>query len=558
MSFDYLNEAFKKLSILDEDVFSTSSPDLVRLSNKLDDTRDDYPVKVFDLEAENETELQSSYIGKVIVNCNVCHSHVFMNKEDIVITDEGDVNTDTQCPYCGETSGFAIVGEVTPYVDDTNKETVVTVDGEEVVPETAKETSTPVTESVRQKRITEGKHAPHTMRLLRAIRAGKSAPVRESVEADKYDYDDVKKFLEAKGFCCTTEAAMNYIWSVVDYLATAVETDPDYDLEQWYKDTSTNYPEDLETLKCEEPTPADVTIPAPYDKYMQIDDYQPDPASGEYCVGDIICNHELLAYLSPKPEYEETFDSWPMLFRHVDSGNIVVAEVAHDRLYHYDLEMFGINESVENVNVKTSDQELDITSGENGELTVSTKPVEPTFTDDEAFGPLGDDTFDSIGDNNDLVDEDEEDLEVEEVEEEDKELETEDDADEGEELEIEEVDDESLGNLGESYLRDVYSNVNSFKVNKISSDDTKLIVEGVITFESGAKKSTGFEFTPSSMDTNGVVKFTGSNKQLTEDVNAYVLTGKLVNKKLLPEKLVYNYSSKEGSNKVQGIASRKG
>ena len=63
MSFDYINEAFRKLNMLEEDVFDTSIGGLNNLSTFLDNDNDDI-VKVIDPEAETEENLSnSSLIG---------------------------------------------------------------------------------------------------------------------------------------------------------------------------------------------------------------------------------------------------------------------------------------------------------------------------------------------------------------------------------------------------------------------------------------------------------------------------------------------------------------
>ena len=147
MSFDYLNEAFKKLSILNEETFDTSLTGLNALSDFMDKDASDDVVKVIDTEAEFEDEVQDSYIGKVITNCNVCHSHIFENKDEIVIDEDGLVNPEKQCPYCGEAAGFTIVGEIVSYVNETETENdpAVEVDGVDVPADSNDE---PVDESV--------------------------------------------------------------------------------------------------------------------------------------------------------------------------------------------------------------------------------------------------------------------------------------------------------------------------------------------------------------------------------------------------------------------------
>ena len=120
MSFDYINEAFKKLNMLDEDVFDTSVGGLNNLANFMDNDDEDI-VKVIDPEAETNDELSGSYVGKVIIDCNVCHSKIFSAKEDVVLTEDGIVNPDEQCPYCGETSGFTVIGEITPFENEAEE-----------------------------------------------------------------------------------------------------------------------------------------------------------------------------------------------------------------------------------------------------------------------------------------------------------------------------------------------------------------------------------------------------------------------------------------------------
>ena len=121
MSFDYINEAFKKLDILEEDMFSSSADGINSLSSFLKDDDTVEVIRVIDPEAQDEEDIEATYIGKVILNCNVCHSHIFFNKDDVDIDEEeGIVNSESQCPYCGEQEGFVIIGEIAPFGDKTS------------------------------------------------------------------------------------------------------------------------------------------------------------------------------------------------------------------------------------------------------------------------------------------------------------------------------------------------------------------------------------------------------------------------------------------------------
>ena len=115
MRLDYIDEAFKKLELLNEDTFNFSPQGMSDLETFLaqDDTTE--LVKVIDPEATDPAELNTSYVGKVITNCNVCHSNVFTQKDDIQVNEDGIVNIEKQCPYCGELEGFTILGEIIPF-----------------------------------------------------------------------------------------------------------------------------------------------------------------------------------------------------------------------------------------------------------------------------------------------------------------------------------------------------------------------------------------------------------------------------------------------------------
>lgn len=115
MSYEYLSEAFKKLNLLQEQTYEPSLDGMKKLGDfmDVDDTSD--ITRVIDPEAEDQDELQTSYVGKVIIACNVCHSKIFENKEDIVVDEDGVVNSEMDCPYCGEASGFKILGKICPY-----------------------------------------------------------------------------------------------------------------------------------------------------------------------------------------------------------------------------------------------------------------------------------------------------------------------------------------------------------------------------------------------------------------------------------------------------------
>ncbi len=132
---NYLTQAFKSLNILDEDVYDFNEKDIDIVDDKINNN-DDETIDVIDAEANDVSELKDSYVGKVIIDCNVCHSKIYKDKEKIVVCDENDcVNVDEECPYCASTEGFVIVGEIAPFNGDAEtNEGVCNESLEEVAP----------------------------------------------------------------------------------------------------------------------------------------------------------------------------------------------------------------------------------------------------------------------------------------------------------------------------------------------------------------------------------------------------------------------------------------
>lgn len=397
MAFDYINEAFKRLDLLEEQMFDTSLNGINELSDFMDGDNVDEIVRVIDPEAYEEEELQDSYVGKVIINCNVCHSHIFENKEEIKIEEDGAVNIENQCPYCGEQEGFTIVGEIAPY-----GEPKVEVEGENVEEEPTSE-----------------------------------IPAEDPINVDLEE----------------------------SLLGTAVAA-----------------------------------------------------AAGKV-VGDAISNR-----LSEDSDCED-----------MSENKSVRMSRATKR---------AMQEDFKEVSITTEDQHMEMTSDENGKVTVTTEPITTMSSEEEMIVPVSDETEQDILNNNEL----------EPTSEESSEEASENVGDEFD-LDFEDVDEEGMNELGESYLRKVYENVDSFKTTSVAANSQALIVEGVITFNSGMRKKTGFVFEAKDINSKNKLRFSGSNKHLTESNDAFSLVGYIDNKKLFVESLKYNYNV--NNERIRGIVRRK-
>lgn len=398
MSIDIYNDAFKSLSILNENLFDTSTLGVTKLHSFIDDDFEEDDISIIDPEASTDEELSDSYVGKIIVDCNVCHSHIFKDREDIDIDESGLVNGEDVCPYCGEQEGFVIIGQIEEFKEGEEQEEVPTEETDSEMP----------------------------------------AEEIPNVETPEEDEDDKEKN------------------------------------------------ESLKSLTKNQPLTEELNEEA----------------------GDDLATR-VLAYL--------------------------------DRL-----EAGGeLTESMNNVRVETDENTVTVNSDENGKVTVTTEPNESPVDSGEMIAPISDEEQSAIIDSELSADVDAP-VEGEEIDLGVAEELPEDEID----FDMEEIDEESADNLGESYLKRVYENVDSFKTTNSYIRENKIILEGVISFTSGKKSKTGFILESKSADKTGKVSFTGYNKHFTDNKNAYLFEGKVKDKRLVLEKMSYRYSLNE--NMIRG------
>lgn len=606
MSFDYLNEAFKKLSFLNEETFDTSLTGLNQLSDFMDKDASDDVIKVIDTEAEFEDEVQDSYIGKVITNCNVCHSHIFENKDEIVIDEDGLVNPEKPCPYCGEQAGFTIVGEITPYVketEDPKADPTVKIDGEEVPTESdesvdesllggiglavgaglaggaantigkhvaskvlgasddaekeEKEEKEPLEEGIGGALVGGALGASAGKGLIGKAVGGVAGAIAGSHIQNKLseDEEDVDEGLggalvggalgAATGGGLLGTAAGAIAGSHIQNKLSECESDLDE-----AGAAVLDRPREKDLTKIQG-TIADVLI----NHSAEIDACGANETAVKDCIARILSSNEVKT-----PEAAEEAIRiigkcrGPRLWSTIGTYMSGIKVGTGSRYAKRRLDA-SLEEDVNNVSVETDDSVVNIQSEEGGKVTVSTEPKAPETTGEEAIGPLSDETVADIESANGLSDAPVEGEEATDSPEEGEDSTTTDDSTEGgeEEMDIEEVDETAIDELGESYLKEVYENVDSFKTSNVSSTDTHLVVEGVIRFKSGAQKKTGFIFEAHSVTPDGKVRFTGKNEHFSRGAKSFILTGKIENKKLISESFTYNYRAKTSDGKSSRI-----
>lgn len=345
---DFLTEAFKAMSVLEEDTFSITDEDDIEslkkfIADDADVEEDDF-AEIIDTDANNEDELKDSYVGKVILKCQVCPDClIYKAPEEVILSDNGDVaNEGEECPVCGSTDGFKVIGQVEPF--------------------------------------------------------GKK-------ERDKTDEIKVDDEEEVK----------------------------------------------IEDEKVEE------------------------------------------SKKSPKKRFG------------------------------------AMREDFKKVDIETETETMTMESHDDGGVTVTTTPKKDDIARDEVIAPVEADVEAEI-ENNTVEDE----MGIEDID-------------------IDEFSEEDFDELGESYLKKVYENVQSYKTVSGKVDGNKIQLEGVITFNSGKKAKTSFIFESHRKTKRGKYKFLGENTRISPNKKAFVITGDINNKKLCVESLTYNYSAKGNDGKAKRL-----
>ena len=199
-----------------------------------------------------------------------------------------------------------------------------------------------------------------------------------------------------------------------------------------------------------------------------------------------------------------------------------------------------LTEAVDNIQITTDSDVANIDLNGSDSVNVSINPKEDGG-DEEFVGDITDEpTIQPI--------DDETQAEIETNSEEESEEDGDSSGDETAEEEVDEFDETDFDELGESYLKSVYNNVESFKTTKGYLDKDKIKLEGIISFKSGKKAKTSFVFEGYSKTARGKYKMIGENLQLTSRKNAFILTGSVKNRKLCLEALTYNYSAKDAKS----------
>lgn len=129
-----LNEAFKSLDSLNEDSFVVDTDDGIDELKSFIDTQDNEIdlENIIDPLAETEEDIKDSYLGKAILECQICKSLIYKTPEEVVLNEDKTLANETEaCPYCQSVGGYKVVGQVVEFKPENKDEVKVNVETKE-------------------------------------------------------------------------------------------------------------------------------------------------------------------------------------------------------------------------------------------------------------------------------------------------------------------------------------------------------------------------------------------------------------------------------------------
>lgn len=485
-----ISNAFKELDLLTEDTFKADDTGIDKLRDFMDGDQVD-EITIIDPEAETFDDVKESYIGKVILNCGVCQSKFYKDKEDIVIDEETQLaNVGEECPYCTSADGFEIVGQVAEYCPDCEAGDCDDHMGDDVAADADAEVKVDVSEE----------------EDLQEDLGSDLAKYQEWVDYDMKKYSNVsdktKQDLDKANLTIVKDkyGAYQVVSREIDGKALKESKD------------LTKFDGTIAKLLADNMSKLSNVTSVSELKSKIVDLLDSSDIKDKKAVADFKARMDKIkntvSLLSTIATYITGMKAQPE-----DSKKIV-------------------KESVESVEVKTDTDTVCVDTDGDG-TKVEVKPRDDFEAEAEMITPVDDEVKDEI--------------EAEQVSDEEVSDEEVGDEDNFEDVDFDEFDEESFDELGEQYLKKVYENVKSYKTSSGSMKNDKLKLEGVITFNSGKKAKTTFLFEGASILKNGTLKLIGENKNFSDKKNAFGLRGKVNDKKLMIESFNYNYLGKDAA-----------
>lgn len=531
--YSMLHEAFKELSLLKEADFNLNDEiDTFDLS-QLDD---EIPtMDIIDTEAETEDDVEDSYEGKLILDCNVCHTKIYKDPSEVVLDENGEVaNIDDECPVCFSCDGYTVIGKVETLTDEEVEEVIENAEDEEEVEETEDDMplfndepsfevevdddfipDDDVDESLFEAFLTE---ADGTYYDEQGNKVGMGNQQKAGVQVNYAGQQKTPDELKADQAAYIKARQADNAAKQASAPTNNINDDTSGDNSQYLKNqqaqvkydqakadmqnaqannANTGYDPDtnINGVKKDAPAPVESqpqqnqaeTAPAPVES-------QPQNNAAETAPAPVQAEPQQSAPEGPgagSPNYDDG-QTRVIGFDQTNDGTFgkTVAKSSPNTAGETTDE--SLNEDFESATISTDSEIISMTTTDDGGVTVSTQPIAEEIVDEipeveddvhDVVAPLEDSDIDAIENPVEEVPEEEvpvEEVPVEEVPETEMVPEEEE-----EDIPVESFNRKKFSRIHEAYLTSKYSNVTGYNATSCEVDGNKIYVEGIIKFKNG-------------------------------------------------------------------------
>ncbi len=519
--------------------------------------------KIVDLDAETPEDIQPSYVGKMIIQCPQCMTLFYKDPSDVVHSedDPDTVNVGEKCQHCGNEEGYSIigkVGEVTPeeaeqfeeVPEETQEETPAEEQAEElpeneeaVAEESSedKEEELPeLEEEPAEEELTESKNILEEQvknALAEEIEEETKEPAEEA-EKEEEPEEEVEEESEKETEEELPEVAFSAeeVKEVAANVATEVAPEEDAEV---IADKVDEVVDAAVEAKAEEEH-AEETEEEPVEEESEEEQEKLTEGAKESDLSKKLKEHnDYIETLQDeiKKEEEAVKASKNEFIKKMHENNLASLKAALDKAIPEEVKAEeAINDlpTPEEAAEELPDSKTELTE----QLDAKEMPIKEAaseVSDSEIKELLNSEEF-----NTPISDE-----EVDRIIEDEKNLK------ESKSIfkMLEDFDEVSMNSCMTKALTEVYSNVKNFEMTECSLNESSLVVEGKINFNSGKTRETSFVFTEGKESK----MLCGINEDLDKDGSFNICYG-IDNNKMFVESLKYSYHIE--NNLVEGLINR--
>ena len=523
--------------------------------------------KIVDLDAESPEDLQPSYVGKMIIQCPQCMTLFYKDPSDVVHSedDPDTVNVGEKCQHCGNEEGYSIigkVGEVTPeeaekfeeVPEETAEETPAEEPAEEL-PENESEEASAEEESseetqeeelpeleeepAEEEKLTESKNILEEQVKNALAEEAEEETEEPAEEAEKEEEPEEEAKEESEEELPEVKFSAEEVKEVAANVATEVAPE-----------------EDAEVIADKVDKVVDAAVEAKSEEEHSEEEHaeeetEEEPEEDQEELNESAKESDLSKKLKEHNDYIETLQdeikkeeeaikvAKNEFIKKLHENNLASLKAALDKAIPEEVKA---EEAIDDL--PTPEEAAEELPDSKTELTeqldakeMQIKESASEVSDSEIKELLNSEEF-----NTPISDE-----EVDRIIEDEKNLK------EGKSKSVfemlEDFDEVSMNSCMTKALTEVYSNVKDFEMTECSLNESSLVVEGKINFNSGKARETSFVFT----EGKEPKVLCGINEDLDKDGSFNICYG-IDNNKMFVESLKYSYHVE--NNLVEGLINR--